>query len=82
MTLGKFRGYLSGGCNIAFLGVKILFMKMGFPPLVSLDTSVSRVTIFLMWMVVLLSSSTSLSRFQFGSLYTIHRTLDLIYFVL
>ena len=34
---------------------------MGFSPVVVLYTSVSRVIMFLMWMVVLLSSSTSLS---------------------
>ena len=55
---------------------------MGLSPLVLLNTSVSRVTMFLMWMVVLLSSSTSSSRFKFGSLYTIRRALFWIYFVL
>ena len=55
---------------------------MGFSPLVVLYTSVSRVITFLMWMVVLLSSSTSLSRFEFGYILYGELFLDLIYFVL
>ena len=53
----------------------ILFIKVGFSPLVVLYTSVSSVIMFLMWMVVLLSSSMSLSRFKFGSFYILYREL-------
>ena len=53
----------------------ILFIKVGFSPLVVLYTSVSRVIMFLMWMAVLLSSSMSLSRFKVGSFYILYREL-------
>ena len=55
--------------------MKILFIKMRFSPNVVLYTSVSRVIMFLMWMVLLLPSSTSLSRFKFSLLYTIGRAI-------
>ena len=57
---------------------------MGFSPLAVLYTSVNRVIMFLMWMVVLLFDSTSLSRFKLGSLYAIRKDLflNLIDFVL
>ena len=73
MTLGN----LSHPEIVILLSLRENFIHKNeiLPPVV-LYTSVSRVIMmFLMWMVVLLSSSTSLSRFKFGLLYTIRRTL-------
>ena len=75
MNLGKLRRSVTRRLQYCFFQVKILFIKIGFSPLVVLYTSVSRVIMFLMWMVVLLSSSTSLTRFKFGTLYTKRRAL-------
>ena len=80
MTLGN----LSHPEIVILLSLRENFIHKNeiLPPVV-LYTSVSRVIMmFLMWMVVLLSSSTSLSRFKFGLLYTIRRTLFWIWFIL
>ena len=84
MTLGKLSRLTIRRLQYWFFCVKILFIKIGFSPLVVLYASVSRVIMFLMWMVVLFFSSTSLSRFKFGPLYTIRRAFfgfDLFCFV-
>ena len=74
MTLGKFRRLVIRRLYYYFFGYFI--HKNGVFPSFSFRYLVNRVIMFLIWILVLLSSSTSLSRFKFSSLYTIRRALS------